>query len=802
MLPIFAATTSLIACKIVTPSEKIAEIEQNLKDLEKNFAKSNQNRQNFENFFNNINKQLENLTNILSDQSAIAFKSKTKDLLTKLKNFSNQDLADFTKNTEFKTVFGNLLKIVEKEKNTVEKQDQEKQEAPKNPAPEPAPPRKIVPDPPEVTASFAPQGQTFSKWDSKNNKRIVEDQYQFDDPKRELNYYKSLNTISTQTNSAYRPRFFKLYPESFDPVEKSILEQLNQKAKEANQPYYQNAQFRAFSLPKYDQTGKIVGLEINEFEQPLGVPAYWGPEKQTGGPNRNGLPRVLPNNNYKELTKNSFSFIIHNGRVRGDDYPYENMDDKKPVIQSSPAYGTVSILDYEKKDDNSYPLKWFFITNAHVAGALRLAGDSPSDSNQVWGRDELNYSEKYRQYNTWSIALTKLKKSTPVFAKIPTSLGENYNNYYDQISIRVKELNGELFNDGKGKEARSNVELVNKTPKQPLNVRTIVMGTNALKSSPKDFSDQERYKNVEEVLDFAVIEVNFDNEAQARKITEDYYNETKNQSNSKIKFSIRPENFLEKEEYEKIHPTDFYGFGWPSTKNEHEKTLDRYENSREFNARKFSVSPWFNKSESLFFNKDSSDARWKNGGEFSWTRSYRSFVNLPGITDYLISNPTLGENYFGIDHAALDGKYDKSPYLLSGQGFLIDNFSSGGGVSGTAIRDSNQKVYGLLFASDKTASAAMVLALRSYGYDYKGYYGKYNLPAYDLIYGSKNQFKSYFDAMLQLYGNKNLKTNLFPNGFSESTRIDTFKDKKTVDLPAEIQSRTYQKSISKAPKNY
>lgn len=75
--------------------------------------------------------------------------------------------------------------------------------------------------------------------------------------------------------------------------------------------------------------------------------------------------------------------------------------------------------------------------------------------------------------------------------------------------------------------------------------------------------------------------------------------------------------------------------------------------------------------------------------------------------------------------------------------------------------------------------------------------------SYDIIYGSKNQFKSYFDAMLQLYGdksnsNKKLKTNLFPNGFSESTRKDVFASKSNVvNLPEEIQKRTYSRVVSK-----
>lgn len=107
---------------------------------------------------------------------------------------------------------------------------------------------------------------------------------------------------------------------------------------------------------------------------------------------------------------------------------------------------------------------------------------------------------------------------------MPTSIGEGFENYYDSEEVRVKELDGNLYNNGRDGQYERDSLLVHETPKKPLNVRTIVIGTNALKSSPKDFSSQKVYQNVEEVLDFAVVEVNFDNETQAKKMTQDYYN--------------------------------------------------------------------------------------------------------------------------------------------------------------------------------------------------------------------------------------------------------------------------------------
>ncbi|CNS11155.1 Membrane-associated lipoprotein precursor [Salmonella enterica subsp. enterica serovar Typhimurium str. DT104] len=96
-------------------------------------------------------------------------------------------------------------------------------------------------------------------------------------------------------------------------------------------------------------------------------------------------------------------------------------------------------------------------------------------------------------------------------------------------------------------------------------------------------------------------------------------------------------------------------------------------------------------------------------------------------------------------------------------------------MSGTGVYK-DDKLYSLVFANDRLASTALTLNLRSYGYDYHGYYGKYSLPKYDLIYGSKHQRKSYFQAMQQLYKGKNIKTYLFPNGFDDINKVDVFGD--------------------------
>ncbi|WAM06381.1 hypothetical protein ONA23_05320 [Mycoplasmopsis cynos] len=86
-------------------------------------------------------------------------------------------------------------------------------------------------------------------------------------------------------------------------------------------------------------------------------------------------------------------------------------------------------------------------------------------------------------------------------------------------------------------------------------------------------------------------------------------------------------------------------------------------------------------------------------------------------------------------------------------------------------------------------------AFRSEGYDYKGLYGSYNLPQYDLIYGGgKDQSKSYREEMKKLYESKNVKTELFPDGFADDKVPEKFKFNSTTSSTS--QEKTTEKGKS------
>ncbi|MBG0730712.1 Ig-specific serine endopeptidase MIP [Mycoplasma sp. 'Moose RK'] len=639
-------------------------------------------------------------------------------------------------------------------------------------------------------SEIAPKGQNWSI--IRDGKRIVEDQYKYDFPDHEWRYFlekyggggaKVIGLDDPDGLADYPLGNTKKLPENL----KSIIDN---KAKESGQPLYDNAAQRTFVLPKYDNSGSISGIDIPEYHKGDTSPAiHLDPQTGAllrGGPGRVGLPRMLPNNEYKNLTKSAISVTFRNGQYLKTHDGKEGVPDYLPpteVVHFSGTHrGTLNIIDYKKENDGKYPLTWYFITNAHVLNRLQVANDY--HSGKIYGRDDDAYNTHNRQYNTWSIDFTKIKSSVGLNNVMTTTGESRKDTYYDTVNLTVRTKSTNIHNAGKQLDQsnyRVNDDKINNNQSIPadaeLNVRTIVFGSNVFEKKPGDFTSQEKYKDIQELLDFAIMEVTFDNEEQAKKITKDWYEDHKDQKSKDKSSTITSDSdLLNDDQYQKLPANQFYGLGFPLSEAELKTTLDEFKNKNAWDTRKYSVSPYVNKDNELYFNQDTENEKLKNGGDLAWSRSYRSFVNKPGLTDIFISTPFVSNGFIRIT------KFDNSknqfttvPYLFWGLGTLLDNFTGGGGMSGTGIYKDN-KLYSLIFATDARASTAVSLNLRSYGNDYKGYYGSYNLPKYDLIYGSKHQRKSYFQAMQQLYKDKGVKTYLFPNGFDDSQKVDVFGD--------------------------
>ncbi|QEX47638.1 DUF31 family protein [Mycoplasmoides gallisepticum] len=363
------------------------------------------------------------------------------------------------------------------------------------------------------------------------------------------------------------------------------------------------------------------------------------------------------------------------------------------------------------------------------------------------------------------------------------------------------------------------VEKVNLSPDQ---VKLIYAGIDFLKTSPKDYVDPSSpISKIEESADFAVLEINFKKandsdykyvkntgtgvffeekpiesaEALAKLITSDYANWKKEEQISFITKSLKA-TYKEdaKATISDVTLTDgkkttlsrsnlnliSVGFPTSSTDGYITPTYDQTEDLLE----KSSQSLWINKP--IYIGEGREEAgrvsTKEYGGGFNRTLAIRTFLNMPGITDYTIASPLIrsesNEGYVYNYIKDTESTYKGNQYTNYGLGYSLSSWQPLGGASGSSVRTIDNKLIGINFAvADGTGVSltAFTQAFRSEGETYNGFYGKYQLEEYDLIYGGgKKQRTSYREALKSLKAN--IKTALFPNGINEIPEEFKFKN--------------------------
>ncbi|MGZ9413699.1 Ig-specific serine endopeptidase MIP [Mycoplasma sp. 480] len=513
------------------------------------------------------------------------------------------------------------------------------------------------------------------------------------------------------------------------------------KAKEAGIDTFDSALAKGFTVPSYNEDGTYDGLKIYDAPE-LGKGPSWVDSAGRNLARVDGIARYLTNDHYKTAALQTFHVQFNNPDP-------EHPGEPKYSIATS---GTMWILDYEKTTDGSYPTKWYFGTNLHVAEAL---------------------NDK-----TVGFGLTRLNRDAAVRTKFKIlSHDENFTGFGFQM---------------KPKAGQS---------EKP--VKVVYSGEDFLNSKPSDFlaKDQKaKFENTEEFADFAVIEIDFtkidasnvgisagikggsvsfnqeafrSNPAEMAKIIT---NEYANHASEQIKF--KTESYLKKYaainknlNYANPEPNidNLYIVGYPSARNDY--FLIRYEEDDQIKDAPYSFSLWTNAETKYFdgINYDQVTGKWNytdeqinRGNYLSYEIGYRSFVDKPGVLDAFISATRTGKDL----HVA---KLDHNKQLIAaGLSYLPKHYVPIGGASGSSIRNQNNELVAIYHTSNNSAKTGVASAFRSEGYDYKGIYGgsssnAYHLPQYDLIYGGgKDQKNSYRQALQKLYGD-NYKTNLFDN---------------------------------------
>lgn len=359
--------------------------------------------------------------------------------------------------------------------------------------------------------------------------------------------------------------------------------------------------------------------------------------------------------------------------------------------------GTGWILDYKlTQDSSSYPLTWYFATNAHVIQNLRVKNDIVTP--------ERYENIENSTYNTEQIKFTSLKDYP-----MDTNL-----DFYHEYSYLTPKL------DSNGVS----------------NVRTVMIGNDFLKTSPSYFSKYEKYQKFEEYADFAVMEVTFDDEQQARKVTNNYADDKTNQ------FKYKKQSLLAHPE--DIKPNNYSIVGFPA--------IDPIKNYA-----------WSN----IAVNRpdNPTEEQKKELSSLASTGFYNTYKDKVGVFD-----ATIGLSFFTTTYSVQPTTFKEENYLPWGLLYPTDYSALTQGSSGSMMMDKDGYTWGIHFLIDPDASVSFSQALYSEGFNYGGAFGKYNLEGYDLIDGGFiNQKKSYRDGLIQLYGkDSSFKTNLYPNGINRN----------------------------------
>lgn len=629
---------------------------------------------------------------------------------------------------------------------------------------------------------FAPGSKDeFIKYFSKDNYERFQS-----DSEKYLNALESQLAYSQGKSSfdlaSWRPEV----PRTEDQIKK-----YDTKAKELKLDTYINALKKGFTMPIYSENGEVKGLKLlDQAEIPKG-PAWWDiinrNENQT-----NGLARYIPNEKYKDAALQTYSVFFSWPATIDDispEYLKPFLESKKPGVNpmQQTARGTMWILDYQiPENQTQQPTKWYFGTNNHVLEEYR--------------KDATNFS------------LTVLKPNVGIRTKLKTAKGATDESYITAAFDR-NSLEPQAKNDHEDKKA----DYISPSDYGIPGIRIVYRATDYLNSSPKDFlvdqdKNNEKYKDLEEFLDFGVIEIDFSKfkvpegyssrDEFIKTITNDYYNKKDKQikflKTSYLTDYSKADTKLADLDNKKSDSTDqLFIVGYPQATNDY--FLDKYEDSYDYKLSKLGYSLWMN-SDSSFYNSlsndennpDSQENKKANKGNYlSLNIGYRSFGDKPGLTDAFIAAPKVGKALHKSTVMAdpihikkvtkeveENGKKvtkdlgelpvaNKKSYIGSGLLYLPRHYAPGGGASGSSIRNQNNELVGIYFVSNDSAKTGLAAAFRSEGFDYKGLYGKYNLPQYDLIYGGgKDQKTSFRQALQTIYGD-DFKTSLFPNSVKQ-----------------------------------
>ncbi|MBU4692278.1 hypothetical protein KQ875_01540 [Mycoplasma zalophi] len=422
--------------------------------------------------------------------------------------------------------------------------------------------------------------------------------------------------------------------------------------------------------------------------------------------------------------------------------------------------GTLSILDYEIPKDGKYPTKWFFATNSHVAKLM----SSPTFQ---------------------GFSLTRLEPNVGLNTKLKISGFEPL--------LKTFQFNGQNISQ---------------------HVTKVYDALDYLESSPSQFLTKElqaKYNGVEEMADFAVIEVDFKTLVEDQTISQSIYktaefgkNMSENRNANELAKEITnnyvalPDNkktsFLSTsylKDYSKIDfpilkdPSkkvdELFALGYPSSKEDF--FLRKYEDYKQYESRESYNSLWTNSDYRFYYAQTNGEdgpsnideERLKKGNWLSYQIGLRTFADKPGINDAFLISPIRGNELY----STYDENKQLKQYINTGLQYMLRHYVPIGGSSGSSVRNQDYKIVGYHSTIIPVAKTDFVVALRSEGFKYNGAFGEYNLPQYDLIYGGGEGQKTSYRQALEKLANEHKLSNtwIFQHGFAADNIPEEFKFK-------------------------
>ncbi|QKT05245.1 Ig-specific serine endopeptidase MIP [Mycoplasma sp. OR1901] len=652
----------------------------------------------------------------------------------------------------------------------------------------------------------------------------------------------------------------------------SNVEHFNEKAKSVGFINYNSAALKGYTLPKYDSSNKVLGLALNE-KQEIGKKDSWVDSLNKPIGTDTGLARRITNKNYLQTSYSTYQVNINNILATEDEEEKKRLRLHVKNPERLVEFAAYVQDDVKKKDfirrikeahgDNDDS---GLLPNEELLReiAIEIFDElwTQYNSEERAKQDYTNYINKYKKIVIKRIEDDKQIKPKTLenakrFINKASTMWDIQNRFVDSESVvsgTMWIMDYELTNDGSyptkfyfgtnlhvadaiipGSFSGMSINVINKEnvtgnfqAVKMLNVegnyhyKTGIVKKEAvdrvydakdyLDTTPSQYlidSQKSKYKNVEEFLDFSIIEIDFSKFDQqyldgkshsefAKWITNGYANwdakdKAKFKQNSYLKDYDQINNPISTtKNSNKIDSIDqLIILGYPKSKSDNwfDFFVEKYEEYKEYEALPYGYSLWTNADGNLYGKKiteegfDPKTQKQVDRGNFlSYNVAWRSFIDKPGITDAFITTPTVGAKPKPYDNLYVSN--DGKKYILYGLEYLPRNYVPGGGASGSSIRTKNNELVSVYHASFFTAKTGLSSAFRSEGYDYKGLFGDYNLPQYDLIYGGGNKQKTSYRQ--KLIERKSKPTWLFPNNFEIP---EEFKFKKVVEYtPVENSS--------------